>query len=311
MRIVFMGSPDFATPLLRALHDGGHEIVAVYSQPPRPAGRGKKPRPTPVHKLAEELGIPVHTPRSLKSAGEQARFAALKADAGVVAAYGLILPGAVLEAPRYGCFNLHASLLPRWRGAAPIHRAVMAGDETTGVCVMKMDEGLDTGDVCSCAEVPISESDTTGDVHDRLARTGAALMLEAMNRLEENGELECRAQPREGVTYAEKISKAEARIDFSQPARRVLARIHGLSPWPGAWLELPGAKGPERVKILRAELAEGAGAAGEILDDDLTIACGRGAIRPLIVQPAGKGAMTRETFLRGRAIAPGTRIEGA
>ncbi len=310
MKIVFMGSPDFATLLLRALHERGHEIVAVYTQPPRRAGRGRKERKTPVHVLAENLGLPVLTPGSLKSTDEQERFSALGADAAVVAAYGLILPQAILDAPRLGCYNLHASLLPRWRGAAPIHRAVMAGDDRSGVCVMRMEAGLDTGDVCACAEVPITEATTTGDLHDALAEKGARLMLEAMNRLERDGHLACRPQPQTGVTYAEKIGKAEARIDFSRPARAVLAQIHGLSPWPGAWLELPGRQGkpPLRLKILRAETARGQGSPGEVLDEDFTIACAQGAIRPVLVQKAGKAPMAREDFLRGFPVSPGLRI---
>jgi len=306
MRIVFMGSPDFAIPTLEVLHGAGHEIVAVYSQPPRPAGRGKKPRRTPVHALAEKLGIPVFTPRSLKSPEEQERFAALNADAAVVVAYGLILPQAVLDAPRHGCFNLHASLLPRWRGAAPIHRAVMAADERTGVCVMRMDAGLDTGDVCACEEVEITSEMTTGELHDILAARGARLMARAMERLEREGRLDCRPQPQAGVTYADKISKDEARIDFGRPARQVLAQIHGLSPWPGAWVELPGKSGPLRLKILKAEMVEGAGMPGEVLDDDLTVACAEGAVRPLVVQRAGKAPMERAAFLRGTPVPPGT-----
>jgi len=305
MRIVFMGSPDFAIPTLRALHGEGHEIVAVYSQPPRPAGRGRKPRRTPVHALADELGIPVRTPRTLRSPEEQERFAALDADAAVVVAYGLILPRAVLDAPRHGCYNLHASLLPRWRGAAPIHRAVMAADERTGVCVMRMDAGLDTGDVCACEEVEIAPDTTTGELHDVLAERGARLMARAMARLEREGRLDCRPQPEEGVTYADKISKEEARIDFGRPARQVLAQIHGLSPWPGAWVELPGRNGPLRLKILKAEMAEGSGVPGEVLDDDFTVACAEGAVRPLIVQRAGKAPMEREAFLRGTPVPRG------
>ena len=306
MRIVFMGSPDFAIPTLEALHGAGHEIVAVYSQPPRPAGRGKKPRRTPVHALAEELGIPVFTPRSLKSPEEQERFAALNADAAVVVAYGLILPPAVLDAPRHGCFNLHASLLPRWRGAAPIHRAVMAADERTGVCVMRMDDGLDTGNVCACEEVEIAPEMTTGELHDILAARGARLMARSMERLEREGRLDCRPQPQDGVTYADKISKDEARIDFGRPARQVLAQIHGLSPWPGAWVELPVRGGPLRLKILKAEMVEGAGMPGEVLDGDLTVACAEGAVRPLVVQRAGKAPMERAAFLRGTPVPPGT-----
>ncbi len=301
-----MGSPDFAVPTLRALHEAGHEIAAVYSQPPRAAGRGHSLRPTPVAATAEELGLQVRTPKSLKGEEEQAAFAALEADAAVVVAYGLILPAAIIEAPRLGCYNLHASLLPRWRGAAPIHRAIMAGDEKTGVCVMKMDEGLDTGDVCSCAEVPITEHTTTGELHDILAGKGAALMAEAMDRLAREARLPCRPQPQQGATYAKKVSKAETRIDFSPPARRVLAQIHGLSPWPGAWLELPGGT---RVKVLRAQIAQGSGSPGEVLDDDLAIACGTGAIRPVLLQRAGKAPVERAAFLRGTPVAAGTRLE--
>ena len=310
LRIVFMGSPDFAVPTLKALAEAGHEIAAVYTQPPKPAGRGKKERPTPVHALAESMGIPVFTPRSLKGEEEQARFAAFDADAGVVVAYGLILPRAILEAPRHGCYNLHASLLPRWRGAAPIHRAIMAGDERTGVCVMRMDEGLDTGDVCACEEVAITPGMTAGELHDILAEKGARLMTEAMNRLDREGALDCRPQPEEGVTYAHKIDKAEAAIDFSQPAAAVLAQIHGLSPWPGAWFTLPWKGEALRVRILKAEPAPdaGRGEPGEVLDEDLAIACGEGAIRPLILQRAGKAPLDRAAFLRGAPVAAGTRL---
>ncbi len=310
LRIVFMGSPDFAVPTLKALAEAGHEIVAVYTQPPKPAGRGRKERPTPVHVLAERMGFPVFMPRSLKSEEEQARLAALGADAGVVVAYGLILPKAVLEAPRFGCYNLHASLLPRWRGAAPIHRAIMAGDEKTGVCVMRMDEGLDTGDVCACEEVPILPETTAGALHDLLAEKGARLMTEAMNRLEAEGRLDCRPQPAEGVTYAHKIDKAEAAIDFSRPAAKVLAQIHGLSPWPGAWFTLPWKGELLRVRILKAEPAPeaGSGAPGTVLDDDFAIACGEGAIRPLVLQRAGKAPLPRDAFLRGTPVMAGTRL---
>ena len=306
MRLVFMGSPDFAVPTLQALHGAGHDIVAVYSQPPKPAGRGKRLRQTPVHRLAAELGLPVFTPKSLKSAEEQAAFAAHRADAAVVAAYGLILPEAVLRAPRFGCYNLHASLLPRWRGAAPIQRAIMAGDDITGVCVMRMDAGLDTGDVCACEEVAIAPETTAGDLHDLLAEKGARLMLDAMARLERDGRLDCRAQAEEGVTYAARIAKHEAAIDFARPASEVLAHIHGLSPWPGAHAALPLKGGPVRLRILKARLADGRGRPGEVLDDDLTIACATGAIRPLLVQRAGKAPMETAAFLRGTPVAPGT-----
>ncbi|WP_038035132.1 methionyl-tRNA formyltransferase [Thermopetrobacter sp. TC1] len=314
LRLIFMGSPDFAVPTFRGLMDAGHEIVAVYTQPPRPAGRGKKPRPTPVHAQAEEAGIPVFTPRSLKSAEEQARFAAFEADAAVVVAYGLILPQAILDAPRHGCYNLHASLLPRWRGAAPIQRAIMAGDDKTGVCVMKMEAGLDTGPVCACEEVLITPDMTAGELHDLLAEKGALLMVSAMNRLAAEGRLDCRPQPREGATYAPKIEKEEAAIDFSRPAAAVLAQIHGLSPYPGAWALLPTAKGDMRIRILKAERvsvpsAEKA-APGTVLDENFTIACKEGAIRPLVVQRAGKAPLDRAAFLRGTPVTPGTRLSG-
>ena len=308
MRLVFMGSPDFAVPALQALHGAGHDIVAVYSQPPKPAGRGKRLRQTPVHRLAAELGLPVFTPRSFKSAEERAAFAAHEADAAVVVAYGLILPEAVLRAPRFGCYNLHASLLPRWRGAAPIQRAIMAGDDITGVCVMRMDAGLDTGDVCACEEVPITPATTAGELHDVLAERGAALMVDAMARLERDGRLDCQPQPEDDVTYAARIAKHEAAIDFNRPAVEVLAHIHGLSPWPGAYVNLPLKGAPVRLRILKARLAEGNGQPGEVLDDKLTIACASGAIRPLIVQRAGKAPMDAAAFLRGTPVAPGTML---
>ena len=309
MRIVFMGSPDFAVPTLRRLA-GRHDIVAVYTQPPRPAGRGKKERPTPVALAAEALGLAVRWPKSLKSVEEQERLVALSPDAIVVVAYGLILPEAVLNVPKHGCYNLHASLLPRWRGAAPIQRAIMAGDETTGVCVMRMDTGLDTGDVCGCYEVTIEPDMTAGELHDVLAEKGASLMAAAMDELEREGSLECIPQPEVGVTYAPKIEKREARIDFSQPARLVLAQIHGLSPYPGAWMLLPRSgesSSAVRVRVLKAEPAEGSGKPGEVIDDDLAIACGEGAIRPLLLQREGKAPLEREAFLRGFPVPKGTR----
>ncbi len=308
MRIVFMGSPDFAVPTLKALA-AEHEIVAAYTQPPRPAGRGKKERPTPVALAARKLGIDVFWPKSLKREEEQRKLAALAPDAVVVVAYGLILPRAVLDIPRHGCFNLHASLLPRWRGAAPIQRAIMAGDAKTGVCVMRMDAGLDTGDVCDCEEVEIGPLLTAGELHDMLAEKGAELMAAAMRRLAREERLDCVPQPEEGATYAPKIDKAEARIDFSQPARQVVAQIHGLSPWPGAWALLPREEGkPVRARILKAEVVRGSGAPGEILDEELTIACGEGAIRPLMLQREGKAPLPREAFLRGFAVRPGMRV---
>ncbi len=307
-----MGSPDFAVPALQALAQR-HDIIAVYTQPPRPAGRGRKLRETPVAQAARTLGLEVFWPGSLKGEDEQQRLRDLAPDALVVVAYGLILPQAVLDIPRFGAFNLHASLLPRWRGAAPIQRAIMAADERTGVCVMKMDAGLDTGDVCGCLEVAIDENTTAGELHDVLAREGARLLSAAMDELAQEGALECIPQPSLGITYAEKIGKHEARIDLARPARMVLAHIHGLSPYPGAWLELPRAgRASEtlRVRILKAELAAdaGSGAPGEVLDDDLAIACGEGAIRPLLLQREGKAPMPRDAFLRGFPVPRGTRI---
>ncbi|MBK8770413.1 MAG: methionyl-tRNA formyltransferase [Rhizobiales bacterium] len=300
MRIVFMGTPDFATHALRALAEAGHEIVAVYSQPPRPAGRGYGVKPSPVHALGEQLGIPVRTPVSLKGAEEQLAFAALKADAAVVVAYGLLLPRAVLDAPRFGCFNIHASLLPRWRGAAPIQRAIMAGDAESGVTIMRMEEGLDTGPMVKIARVAITPQTTAASLHDELVEAGAALMVEALRDPQQPGT----PQPANGVTYARKIDKAEARIDFARDSADVRNHIHGLSPFPGAWTMI----GQSRVKVLKAEAVAGAGEAGTALDDRLTIACATGAIRFLEVQREGKGAMPAEALLRGLAVPPGTRL---
>ncbi len=303
MRIAFMGTPDFAARILRDLaawsRAQGHRIVAVYSQPPREAGRGKKPQPSPVHRLADELGIPVFTPERLKSAGEQQAFAALDLDVAVVAAYGLILPKAVLDAPRLGCLNVHASLLPRWRGAAPIHRAIMAGDARTGVCIMRMEEGLDTGPVYRRREIPIGPETTTGELHDALAALGAAPLFEAIGDAAAGAVPE--PQPEDGVTYARKIDKAEARIDWSRPAAEVDRRIRGLSPFPGAWFELRG----ERVKALRSRVASGEGAPGTALDDTLTIACGERAVALTQLQRAGKGVMDAAALLRGFPVARG------
>ncbi len=307
LKLVFMGTPDFACPVLAGLIAGGHEIAAVYSQPARHAGRGMAARPSPVARLAMDEGLRLLTPASLKGSEEQDRFAALNADAAVVVAYGLILPKPVLAAARLGCFNLHASLLPRWRGAAPIQRAIMAGDKETGVAVMRMAEGLDTGPVCLTGKMPIAPGMTAGDLHDVLSERGTRLMVEAMERLEA-GTLSCRPQDLDGITYAAKIDKAEARIDFARPAVVVLNQIHGLSPWPGAWTLLPLDGRPVRVKILKAEAAEGHGRPGEILDDRFTIACGAGAIRPLSVQREGKGQMDLGQFLRGTRLEPGTLL---
>lgn len=298
MRIIFMGTPDFAVPALQALHKAAHEIVCVYTQPPRPAGRGKKLQPSPVHKMAEQLGIEVRHPSSLKSAEAQAEFAALNADVAVVAAYGLILPQAILDAPTHGCLNIHASILPRWRGAAPIHRAVMAGDPGTGVTIMQMEAGLDTGPMLATVRTPI-EHKTTGELTEELADLGAQLMVGTLRDLSIHIPV---PQDDADATYAPKIDKAEARIDWNAPAEDIERMVRGLAPFPGAWFVL----GEDRIKLLLAELAEGSGAPGEVLDDDFTIACGSGAIRPLRVQRAGKPAMERDVFLRGRAVHKGT-----
>ncbi|HCT33369.1 MAG TPA: methionyl-tRNA formyltransferase [Sulfitobacter sp.] len=299
MRLIFMGTPDFSVPVLDALVLAGHEIAAVYCQPPRPAGRGKKDRPSPVQQRAEALGLLVRHPVSLKTAEAQAEFAALGADVAVVVAYGLILPQAVLDAPKSGCLNIHASLLPRWRGAAPIHRAIMAGDVETGVCIMQMEAGLDTGPVLLRAATPIRTTETTIELHDRLSAMGAELIVEALRHLPD---LQPEPQPEEGVTYASKIDKTEARIDWSRPATEVDRQIRGLSPFPGAWFDLDGT----RVKVLASKLAEGEGAAGEVLDDTLRVGCGEGAVQLIRLQRAGKAAQDAQTFQRGAQIAAGT-----
>ncbi|KZY93517.1 MULTISPECIES: methionyl-tRNA formyltransferase [unclassified Erythrobacter] len=302
MRIIFMGTPDFAVPTLQALVDAAHEVVCVYTQPPRPGGRrGKELTPTPVHQRASDLGIEVRHPKSLKSAEGQAAFAALHADVAVVAAYGLILPQAVLDAPEHGCLNVHASILPRWRGAAPIHRAVMAGDTVTGVTIMQMEAGLDTGPMLAMARTPI-EDKTTGELTEELAELGAQLMVGTLRDLKIHVPI---AQDDADATYSAKIDKAEARIDWDRPAVEVVRHIHGLSPFPGAWFELDG----QRVKLLRAEVVEGAGTPGEVLDERLAIACSEGAIRPLELQRAGKPKMDLDTFLRGNAVAKGVILE--
>lgn len=299
LRIIFMGTPDFAAETLRAIHRAGHEIAAVYSQPPRPAGRrGLELTKSPVQRAAEELGLEVRTPVSLKGEVEQEAFSALSADVAVVVAYGLILPQAILEGTRLGAFNLHASLLPRWRGAAPIQRAIMAGDAETGVMVMKMDAGLDTGPVALTAHVTIDPQMTAGDLHDSLMTHGAGLMVEALASLEK-GTLSLTPQPGEGATYAAKIAKAETRIDWSRPAHEVHDHVRGLSPFPGAWCEMDFSGKPERVKVLRASAADGEGPPGTLLDDQLTVACGRGAVRLAELQRAGGKAMSAVDFLRG------------
>ena len=294
-----MGSPEFAVPTLEALVAAGHAVVAAYTQPPRPAGRGKSERPTAVEVRARELGIEVRSPRSLKGAEEQADFAALEADVAVVAAYGLILPQAILDAPRYGCLNVHGSLLPRWRGAAPVQRAIMAGDAVTGVTIMAMEAGLDTGPMLLRREIAIGGKNAV-QVTAELAEVGAALMVETLAI----GQFEGEPQPAEGVTYAAKISKDEARIDWRLPAGEIERHVQGLAPFPGAWFEIAG----ERIKLLAAEAVEASAAAGTVIDGALTIACGDGAIRPRLLQRAGHKPLPLDAFLRGFAIASRTRI---
>jgi methionyl-tRNA formyltransferase len=299
LRVVFMGTPDFAVPTLSEILAAGHDVVAVYSQPPRPAGRGMDVRKSPVHTFAEATAIPVLTPKSLRDAEEQARFASFEADVAVVVAYGLLLPKPVLEAPRHGCLNLHGSALPRWRGAAPIQRAVMAGDAETAAMVMRMDEGLDTGPVCLAERIRIGPDMTAGELHDAMMLIGAGLVVRALAALE-RGSLAATPQPAEGVTYAAKIDKAEARIDFTEPAETVHNRIRGLSPFPGAWFEAGPDGKRERVKVLRSARAEGSGAPGAILDPSgPVIACGTGAIRLVEVQRAGRKPMPGPDLTRG------------
>ncbi len=295
MRVVFMGTPDFSVPTLKALA-GAHEVIAAYTQPPKPAGRGMNERKSPVQLAAEELKIPVLHPANFKSADDVEKFRAHNADVAIVIAYGLLLPKEILGAPKHGCLNLHASLLPRWRGAAPINRAIMAGDEETGVAVMQMDQGLDTGPVALEQQVKIAPDMTAGELHDKLAEAGADLVMRALAALSTTG-LQFTPQEKEGVTYAKKIDKSETRIDWSKPAREVHNHIRGLSPFPGAWFEIASAK-PLRVRALRSMLAEGKGNPGEILDG-LTIACGDGAVKLTEVQRAGAKAMNAEEFLRG------------
>ncbi|MBB2820699.1 UNVERIFIED_ORG: methionyl-tRNA formyltransferase [Rhizobium esperanzae] len=308
LSIIFMGTPEFSVPTLRLLVDAGHRIVAVYTQPPRPGGRrGLDLQKSPVHQAAELLGLPVFTPINFRDAEERERFAAFKADVAVVVAYGLLLPEAVLNGTRDGCYNGHASLLPRWRGAAPIQRAIMAGDEKTGMMVMKMDKGLDTGAVALSREVEIGPNMTAGELHDRLMQVGAKAMAEAMVKLEMN-DLPLTPQRRDGVLYAAKIDKAETRIDFARPARDVHNHIRGLAPFPGAWFELEIGGKPERVKVLGSELAAGQGAAGQLLTDDLVVACASGAVRLTRLQKAGGKPLAASDFLRGAPLAAGTRL---
>ncbi|GEO41350.1 methionyl-tRNA formyltransferase [Skermanella aerolata] len=303
LRLAFMGTPDFAASSLRALIDAGHEVVCVYSQPPRPAGRGHQVQRSPVHVLAEDRGIPVRTPKSLRSAEAQAEFAALDLDCAVVAAYGLILPQPILDAPRMGCLNIHASLLPRWRGAAPIQRSILAGDAETGVTIMQMDAGLDTGAMLLKGTVPITAETTAGSLHDALAELGAGLIVQALDGLAE-GRLTAEPQPAEGVTYAAKLSRDDGRLDWSQPADFIERQVRALNPWPGVWFDL----GHERIKVLAAELAKGTpdAAPGTLLDADLTVACAEGAVRLTRVQRPSKAAVEGSAFLRGFNAAVGS-----
>lgn len=307
LKIVFMGTPDFSVPVLDAVVAAGHDVVAVYSQPPRPAGRGMAEVKSPVHRRAEALGIPVRTPVNFKSDEDRSAFAGLEADAAVVVAYGLLLPKAVLDATRLGCFNVHASKLPRWRGAAPIQRAIMAGDTLTAVDVMRMEQGLDTGPVCLARDITIPPEMTAGELHDALSQAGAALMREALENLEA-GTLQCVPQSAEGVTYAAKIDKGETRIDFAMPAKSVVDHIRGLSPFPGAWFEVSLGGKAERIKVLAAKEVSGSGEPGTLIDDALTIACGSGAIRVEKLQRAGKQPMAAADFLRGTRLPAGSRL---
>ncbi len=308
LSVVFMGTPDFAVPTLRAIAEAGHDVAAVYTQPPRAAGRrGLELTPSPVQREAERLGIAVSTPLSLKGAEEQQAFRALEADVAVVVAYGLLLPRAILDAPRFGCLNGHASLLPRWRGAAPIQRAIMAGDDETGVMVMRMEEGLDTGPVALASKLSIGPDMTAGELHDELMPACAALMLEALAELEA-GKLAFTPQPQEGALYARKIDKAETRVDWSRQARDVHNHIRGLSPFPGAWCEFEAGGKPERLKLLRSTPADGAGEPGTVLDDGLTIACGSGAVRLTEVQRAGARPVAAAEFMRGARLSAGMKL---
>jgi methionyl-tRNA formyltransferase len=304
LRLVFMGTPDFAVPTLLEIVGSGHQVVAAYTRAPQPAGRGMELRPSPIEREARRFGIEVLTPKTLKTEQAQEAFRAHEADAAVVVAYGLILPKPVLDAPRLGCFNLHASALPRWRGAAPINRAIMAGDSETAVMAMKMEEGLDTGPIAMAERVAIGPDMTAGELHDRLARLGADLMVRALGALE-RGSLQLTPQRDAGVTYAAKIDKSETRIDWRKPWKSVHDHCRGLAPFPGAWFELPGAG---RIKVLRTTAGEGSGAPGTVLDADLTIACGDGAVRILELQRAGGRPMKTQDFVRGTPVAPGTRL---
>jgi len=301
LRLAFLGTPDFSVPALQAIVQAGHQVVRVYTQPPRPAGRGHGERPSAVHRAAKDLGIPVAHPVSLKDPAIQPDFAALDLDVAVVVAYGLILPPEILAAPRLGCLNIHASLLPRWRGAAPIQRAILAGDAETGVTIMQMDQGLDTGAMLLREAIPIAPDDTGGTLHDRLSGLGARMIVDALARAEA-GTLVATPQPAEGVTYAAKIDKAETQLDWRRPATALARAVRAFAPF--AWFDLPGGK--ERLRVLQAEIVVAQGAPGQVLDERLTIACGEGALRPLVVQRGGKGAMPADAFLRGFGIPQGT-----
>lgn len=304
LRLAFMGTPEFSIPTFRALLDAGHEVVAVYSQPPRPAGRGQKHRPTPVAKAAEDANIPVFTPTSLKSDEEAEKFRALDLDAAVVVAYGLLLPQAILDVPKLGCINVHASLLPRWRGAAPIQRAIMAGDHETGVTIMQMELGLDTGPMILVEKTPISAEDTAQTLHDRLSLMGAETIVPALQGLAD-GSLAGITQPDEGVTYAKKINKTEARVDWSKPAREIDRQIRGLAPFPGAWFEHDGV----RIKALSSRVSDGTGPAGTLISEPFTVACGVGSVTLPLLQREGKAAMSAEDLQRGHAVPVGTRLD--
>ncbi len=305
LRIIFMGTPQYSVPTLNALIEAGHDVVAVYSQPPRRGGRGMAEKKSAVHLRADELGIEVLTPLSMRGADEQAQFSAFSADIAVVVAYGLILPQVVLDAPKLGCVNGHASLLPRWRGAAPIQRAIEAGDNETGVMIMQMEAGLDTGPVMLTQKTPISTTTTAGEVHDTLAQISASAMVEAIALLEKNKAVLV-PQQEDGLTYAKKIAKSETRIDWNKPANEVDCHIRAMSPFPGAWCEMEFGGKLARVKILASEIVDGSGKSGEILDDELTIACANQAIRPTRLQKAGKQTADLEEFLRGNKIPKGT-----
>jgi methionyl-tRNA formyltransferase len=307
LRVVFMGTPEFAVPTLSEIIGHGHEVAAVYTRAPAAAGRGMEMKPSPVHRLADRFAIPVLTPKSLRSEEAAATFRGHDADVAVVVAYGLILPKAILDAPRLGCLNLHASLLPRWRGAAPIQRAVLAGDVETGVAIMKMEEGLDTGPIAMMERVPIGPDATAGELHDAMMTLGADIMVRALAALS-RGRLTFTPQPAEGVTYAAKITNDDSRLDWSRPAREVHNHVRALSPFPGAFFTIDLGKGPERVKVARTALVQDAGAPGTLLDRDGTVACGDGAVRLLTVQRAGKGPMPAPDFLRGARLEPGARL---